>query len=235
MKPHWLLLAAVLAASTAFTSFHASAQNARDAKPSGTMIEFSIDASRSLPNDLARATAYAEATDVNSAELAKRVNANIAAAIALAKTYSTVKIQTGTSHSYPNYYKTGRSIESWRMRSELLLESRDTAALSELLGKLQANLGVSKISQQVSPQARRKAEEDIIVDAMSAFQERAQRIAAAVKKNYRIKQININNSRSPVIPIMRATTAMAETAPMPIEAGENQISVTLTGQIELTE
>jgi len=38
--------------------------------------------------------------------------------------------------------KLGRTIEAWRMRSEILLETRDMAALSELLGKLQATLSV---------------------------------------------------------------------------------------------
>ncbi len=38
------------------------------------------------------------------------------------------------------------------------------------------------------------------------------------------------------VPVLRAKTmAMAEAAPMPVEAGESEVSVHVTGQIELLE
>lgn len=213
-----------------------AAPTMRAAKSSGPLIEFSIETSRTLTSDLARAAAIAEGSDDDAAVLAKRINASIAAAIASAKAYPTVKVHTGTSNTQAVYSKTGRSVEGWRMRSELLLESRDAAALSELLGKLQASLTVSKISQQISPQARRKFEEELSIEAIANFQERAQKIAGAMKKPYRIKQMQLHAAQ-PAMPLARMSSASAASsgdAP-PIVAGELQISISINGQIELGE
>ena len=121
------------------------------------------------------------------------------------------------------------------MRSDLALESGDTAALSELLGKLQATMGVASLSMLPAPQTRKKAENQAMVDAIAAFQERAEVVAAALGNKHRIKSLTINSSgRPPIAPLMRSAVMMsAEAAPMPIEAGETQISVTISGQIEL--
>ena len=104
----------------------------------GTSIDLSAEASRPAANDLARATVFAEATGATPSELAKRVNGLVADALRTARSYSSIRTQSGTTSTYPIYGK-GSKIEGWRMRSDLALESADTAALSELLGKLQSS------------------------------------------------------------------------------------------------
>ncbi|MFX7329041.1 SIMPL domain-containing protein, partial [Acinetobacter baumannii] len=103
------------------------------------------EASRLAPNDLARAQAYIELGDTTPGPLAKKVNAAMQSALATTKPYTSVKVRSGNTSTYPVYSKNGRTIESWRMRSELLLESKDQAALSELLGKLQTQLAVGQL------------------------------------------------------------------------------------------
>ena len=214
----------------------ASAQ-AEPTKSSGTLVDFSAESTTTVANDLAQAVAYMEAGDVAAGPLAKRVNAAMAQALATTKAYSAVKAKSGNTWTNPVYGKNDRSIQSWRMRSELLLESRDVAVLAELLGKLQASLAVGQITLMPAPETRRKAEEAATQEAILAFQDKARRIAATLGKPYRIRQMNIGNSggRPPFYPMARAAMMQAEAAPMPVEAGDSTLTVSISGQIELTE
>lgn len=199
-----------------------------------TTIELSSEASRPAANDLARATVSAEANGSTPGDLSKQVNAQIADALKTAKAFPSVKTQSGATSTYPSYSKIGK-IESWRMRSDLSLESGDTAALSELLGKLQTSLGVSNLALQPSPETRKRAENEAMLDAITAFKARAKVIADALGKPYRIKHLTVNTNGRIAQPIFRAAakSMASEAAPMPMEAGESLISVTISGQIEL--
>ena len=206
------------------------------AAPASTTIDLNADASRPAANDLARATVFAEASSQSPGEAARKVNAQITEAVSTAKGFSRVKVQTTGTQTYPVYAKGGK-IESWRMRSEIALESTDTAALSELIGKLQANMGVSGVTLLPSPETRKKAENEATLEAIAAFKSRAKLVAEALGKPYRIKSLVIGGQQyRPPMPMLRAAPMAAmEAAPMPMEAGESQISTTVSGQIELTD
>lgn len=207
------------------------------APATGTLIELSAEANRPTANDLFRATVFSEASNSNSAVLARQVNQQVATALAVTKEYATVKTRTGGTYTSPIYAKNGSSIESWRMRSEVQLESRDAPALAELLGKLQGTLGVSQINATPAPETAQKAEADATVGAIQAFRERAGLIAGTLGKKYKIREMSVGNSnRSPVYPMLRGKAMMAaEAAPMPVEGGESQIVINITGKIELTD
>ncbi len=227
--PLWLLLAAL-----------ASGVQAAD-KPavpaSGIVVDLNAEASRLAPNDLARAQAYIELGDSTPSALAKKVNTIMQSAIATSRTYASVKVRSGNTSTYPVYGKTGRSIESWRMRSELLLESKDQAALSELLGKLQTQLAVGQLTLEPSEDAARQAENEAIADGIAAFNARAKIVADSLGKSWRILHMNVNHTSGMPPPrpmLMRSKAMMAEVAAdMPVEAGESRVSVTISGQIEI--
>ena len=199
-----------------------------------TVIELSSETSLPAVNDLVRATVSAEATGTTPGELSKQVNGLIADALKTAKATPAVKTQSGGTSTYPIYSKGGK-IESWRMRSELSLESANIAALSELLGKLQTSLTVSNLMFQPSPETRKKVENAVMLDAISAFKTRAKVISDAMGKPYHIKQLVVNTSGRYVQPMMRAAakSMVSDASPMPMEAGETQVSATVSGQIEL--
>lgn len=198
------------------------------------IVELSAEASRPAINDLVRATAFAEAAGTTPGDLSRQINQQIAEALKIAKTYPAVRTQSGGTTTYPVYAKSGK-IESWRMRSELSLESGDAAAVSELLGKLQASLGVSNLQLQPSAETRRKVESEAMIDAIAAFKGRAKVIADALGMSYRIKQLSVSTSGRVVQPMFRgaAKTMAMEAAPMPVEAGESQVSANVSGQIEV--
>lgn len=71
----------------------------------GPSIELTAEASRPAANDMVRATVYAEASGSNPAELARRVNQDIAEGIRVAKARSAISVKSGNQNTYPVYGK----------------------------------------------------------------------------------------------------------------------------------
>jgi len=205
--------------------------------PPPTTIDLSAEALRAAPNDLAVATAYVEIIDASPAAVAREVNKVVAAALDIANGYQQVKTQSSNTQTWPVYGNNGRQIEAWRMRSGLRLESRDVAALSGLLGKLQSIMAVSQINLQPAPETRHKVLNEATVDAIRAFEQRAKTIAGALGKSYRIRHLNIGTPGAypPPMPRMRATLTTAEVDAPPLQAGESQMTVKISGTIELLD
>lgn len=204
----------------------------------GALVDLSADANRPAANDMVRASVYSEANGSNPAELAKRINADMTEALKVIRSKAGISVKSGHQSTYPVYGQT-RKIDGWRMRSELIIESRDLGAVSELLGNLQQmRLAVGDVSQMPAPETRRQAEDDATREAIRAFQSRAAVVAEQLGKTWRIKQLNIQQGGSAPMPMMRAARGvamLAEAAPAPLEAGESLITTTVSGQIELAD
>lgn len=199
------------------------------------VIALSAEASQPAANDLIRATVVAEATGTSPDALAQRINAQIAEGLNMAKRYPTVKTRSGNTGTYPTYGKSNR-IEGWHMRSELLIESRNIAAVSELLGQLQGALNVANLQQTPAPETKKSAENEAIVKAIEAFRARAQIVAEALGKSYRIRELSVSTGShvpGPRLYQKAMFSASTDAAPMPIEAGESLITATVEGKIEV--
>ena len=202
-----------------------------------TTVDLAAEASRPEVNVQVRAVVYSEGQGSNPAEIARRVNQEIAGALQLIRGKAGVSVKSGNQSTYPVYGR-DQKIESWRMRSELVLESRDLGAVSDLLGELQQRrLAVGNVSQMPSPETRRQVEDEATRDAIKAFQERAAVIAGALGKRWTIKQLSVSQQGGAMpMPIYRsAKVMMAEAAPAPLEAGESLLTTTVSGQIELAD
>ncbi len=208
------------------------------ASQAGALIDLAAEAGRPAANDMVRASVYSEASGSNPADLARQVNGNIGEALKLIREKKGVTVKSGNQSTYPIYTQS-RKIDGWRMRSELLIESRDFGAVSELLGRLQQmRLAVGDIAQMPSPETRRQVEDEAMREAIRAFQNRAAVVAEQLGKGWKIKQMHINQGGGSPVPIMRgarATMLAADAAPAPIEAGESTITTHVTGQIELED
>lgn len=204
----------------------------------GTTVDLTAEASRPAANDMVRATVYAEASGSNPAELARRVNQDIAEGLKTIKARTGISVKSGRQSTFPVYAQ-NQKIESWRMHSELVLESRDAAALSELLGQLQQmRLAIGSVSQLPAPETRRKVEDEATRDAIGAFRQRAAVVADVLGKPYKIRHLSIQQGgQMPPMPVMRASRAAmaADAAPPPLEAGESLVTTTVSGQIELAD
>lgn len=238
IAPRFALVMALALPAMALPSFAASTPltPGKDARP---VVEFSVEASQSAPNDLGVARLYAEDSGSNATQLAADINQRIAKALELAGSFASVKPQSDGISTWPVYAKDGQGrITSWRMRAEIRIESQDLGALSELIGRLQSTLALSHVSMQPAPETRRKTIETATVSAIRAFEQRAALIAQTLGRRYRITQMTIGDSGfHPPMPVrMRAAPAMmADAAPAPLEGGESQLGVTISGRIELLD
>jgi len=187
---------------------------------------------------MVRASVYSEASGKNPAELAQRVNADIAEALKLIRSKDGISVKSGQQSTYP-VYSQGQKIDGWRMRSELVLESKDQEGVSALLGKLQQmRLAVGGVSMLPSPETRRKAEDEATREAIVAFQSRAAVIADQLGKGWKIKQLNVQQGGGMPMPMLRAARGVmmaAEAAPAPLEASESLVTTNVGGQIELAD
>ncbi len=214
-------------------------QAAETEHPDAQTVEFSAEASRGAPNDLAVAILFAERSGPDAASLAQEVNRSIDAALETARGYGDVKVQSAGAHTWPVYAENGNGrIEGWRMRSEIRLESRDLTAVSTLIGKLQASLALSQVSMHPAPETRSKAADEATIEAIRAFEQRATLIAGALGKRYRLRHMAFADGgfHPPMRALMRAAPAMmAEATPAPLEGGESEVSVSVSGRIELID
>ncbi|MFT4171216.1 MAG: SIMPL domain-containing protein [Rhodocyclaceae bacterium] len=227
---------AITACSLACLSGGALAQTTLP-KAEWPTASLSAEASRPAPNDMGHVTVYVEDTGNNPADLARKINQRIGNALALTKPYDSVKTQSAGTQTYPIYTKNSTRIESWRMRSELSLESKDLAALSELTGKLQSIAAVEQLTLAPSPETQKRVADDAMVDAIKAFEARAEVVARALGKRYRIKKLNINTNGGRPVYLRQAPAAMKMdmAAAAPIEAGDSLVTVNVSGSVELID
>src|SRR5574343_352254 len=162
----------------------------------GALIDLTAEASHPAANDMVRSSVYSEASGSNPGDLARQVNGNIGEALKLIREKKGVTVKSGNQSTYPIYTQS-RKIDGWRMRSELLIESKDFGAVSELLGRLQQmRLAVGDIAQMPSPETRRQAEDAAMREAIRAFQNRAAVVGEQLGKGWKIKQMHIKDRKS---------------------------------------
>jgi predicted secreted protein len=199
------------------------------------LVSLNAQAEREIPNDLLTAMLAAESEGADPVQLADGINRAMQRALATALAYKTVKAQSAGYQTIPIYDK--NRVARWRVRQELRLESADFAAATELIGKLQSSLMVTGLTLSVSGEARRKAENALIAEALAAFDERARVVRDAMKaKGYRVRDLQVSPGGTPprAVFAMAARAMASESLAAPaVEAGSTRILITVSGTIQL--
>ncbi len=206
------------------------------------VVEMQSAAEREVANDTMNATLYVEQNDANAQQLASNINRILTEGLRLSKDYASVKVRSGNLQTTPVYSGGGSSsrapqLTGWRGRGELRLETRDFPAGAALIGKLQASMQLAGISFGVSPESRKKAEDELIGEAIGAFKSRADLVKSVMGgKGYKIQRIGLSTGYSgpprPVPMMAMAKSADASYAP-PVEGGNSTVSVQVNGVIEV--
>lgn len=146
-----------------------------------------------------------------------------------------VDVQTGNFSLYPRYNQKG-AMAGWHGTAELVVEGRDTAVIGQLVGRI-TSMAVGRVSQGLSREARERSEAEVAGQAIAAYRAKA---AEYAKKfgyaGYVLREVNVGAGEPPgsPIPMMRATAASMESAPLPVEAGKATVTVTVSGTVRLT-
>jgi predicted secreted protein len=226
-----LALGAVLAA------FAAAAQPQLE-PPRYNQVDLQAEVSREVQNDLMTAGLYAEANDASAARVADQLNRSTADALKIAGEFKSVKTRSGFTNTFPVYDRAGK-LTGWRGRSEIRLESKDFAAMANLIGKLQSSMQLGNVGFTVSPELRRQTENELITEAVAAFRSRAEIAAKAIGgKSYKIRRIGINTGGMfpgprPMMAERAVAAAAPAVAPPAFEGGTSMVQVTANGSVEV--
>jgi predicted secreted protein len=208
---------------------------ASDAPAPMNRVSFQVESSRDVANDWIEAVVGITDEDVDSAQLADRINAAMARAMAVAKAASAVRVKSGGYATHP-VYEDGK-IRRWRASQDLVLESADIEAITQLVGKLQKELQLRSIGFSISPERRRATEDELIAEALTAFKARAEIVRENLgASHYEVVELSIDTQGgSPPRPVFAEARAMAaaQVAPPALEGGTSRLSVRVNGTIEL--
>ena len=199
--------------------------------PRPPTVTLSASATASVPNDRMQATLRAEADNADAAAAANAVNARMAKALARAK--ATAGVEASTS-GYSSYQMTDKAnVTRWRVAQTLKLEGSDFAALSTLVSQLQADGGlvIDNTQFHVSDASRKKAEEALTQQAIKGWQARAAEAASGFGfGGWRVGNVAIQTGDfvRPQ-PVMRAMSYESKSAPVAMEAGNSDVTVTVSG------
>ena len=200
-------------------------------------VGFSVERSREVANDWVTAVLSVSHEDPKASEVAARINRDMGWAMGLAKAKSAVRPRSGGYSTFPVHDPRRGELRHWRGTQELVLESADVDALTALVGELQERLQVQSLAFSVSPERRRKIEDELVADALAAFQQRAELVRKSFgASGFRLVEVHVGTAGGgppPVRPMMRTMAADAEMAPPAVEGGTSELSVTASGSIEL--
>jgi predicted secreted protein len=217
----------------------ASAQTVLDVGPvSQPVVTITAAATSNVANDRMHAFLRAEAEDADATKAASLVNARMARALTRARGVAGVEASTA---GYSSYQITEQNKPvRWRVAQALSLESGDFAALSDLVSKLQGTDGLllANLNFSVSEATRRAAEDALTQQAIGNWQQRAQAAAKGFgATGWRAGRITIQGADygRPPQPMYRASVAADRAAPVAVEAGMSEITVTVSGEAILEQ
>jgi len=200
--------------------------------PTPPTVTLSASATSSVPNDRMLAWMRAESDNADAAAAANLVNTRMAKALARAKAAKGIDASTS---GYSSFQIAEKNVPArWRVAQTLKLESSDFTALSGLISQLQAEGGLVVDGTQfsVSETTRRKAEETLTQQAIKAWQARATEAAHGFGfDSWRVGKVAIQagDSFRPQ-PVMRAMAFEAKAAPVAMEGGNSDVTVTVSGE-----
>jgi predicted secreted protein len=187
-----------------------------------------------VQNDRLQAWLTAEAENANPAAAASEVNATVAKALASAKAYPAVKLATAgySTQQVLDKQKPNR----WRVVQTLRLDSSDFTAAASLISRLQDEGGLllSGMGFSLTDKTRREAEDSVTQQAIKSWQVRAQQAAIGLGfAGWRPGHVSVQTGDAGrAYPVMRAQTLAgpAGAAPVALEAGTTDVSVTVSGE-----
>lgn len=208
----------------------------RPADSPAPVLRIEAQATREVTDDTAVMVFFVERDGAQSSALQSSVNLVLQAALAELKRDTALQVRSGAYHTMPRNNREGR-IEGWRVRAELIAETTDMAAISRASATLSGRMSVASIGFRLSGARRTETENALTTEAAERFFARAR--AAAKALGYpEIELVEANfNAGSPPVAMARASFARgemaADAAPVPIEPGRSQVTVSISGALRL--
>lgn len=201
-------------------------------------ISLRAEVQQSVNNDTLTVTLFTQEQDTDPAKLAKRITATLNQGLETARSNKQIKVASGNRSSQPVYDEKRENIIAWRERGEIQLKGTDFAQVSAVTGELLNDLNLDSMTFSLSSDSRSKTEDQLIQQAIEAFQKRAKIATQTLGgSDYKIVQLNLNTQYRQPRPYLRtnkmAMAADSSGAPA-VEGGQADVSVNADGVIEVT-
>lgn len=196
-------------------------------------------ASQSVDNDELVVSMWVSREGPNTQDITRWVLNQLQAATAHAKRVDGVQLQIGQVSTTPVWDQQGKTA-NWSAQAELILVSKNTAALAPLSSELTRWMRIQSLQYRLSSEKRLVTEKALIQDMASNFQDKASSISQAFGfKGYTIKSLNFSPTPErpfpQPMPLMRSMKGdmAAPAIAVPQEGGKTTVSVGMQALIEL--
>lgn len=217
------------------------AQNPVIVPPPQNVLQLASSATVEVPQDWLSVTLSTrrEGDDANAVQtqLKTALDAALVEARKAARA-GQVEVRSGSFSIYPRYSPKG-GVNGWQGTADMVIEGRDTAAVSQLAGRLQT-LTVARTAFSLSREAREKVESEVAASAIGRFRAQAEAYAKQFGfAGYTIREVNVSlGNEMRVAPVLRSALAAApaqmQDAALPVEAGRANVTATVNGSVQMS-
>lgn len=223
-------------------SVHATAQEVQTpmANHAINTIQLSSNASVSVAQDLLKISLSTTKEGVEAGQVQEQLKKAVDEALKQLKTNassSTYSVQTGNFSLNPRYSNQGK-LNGWQGSAEISIEGKDFGAIANSAGSVKTMV-ISTTVFSLSEEKRLEASAKAQSIAIERFKQRSVGIAKSFGfTDYTIKNVAITDSGSEHEPVFAARSknmvfAMADSAPVPVQAGSSEVLVRVNGSILL--
>lgn len=203
------------------------------------VVQLSAQGSIEAPQDLLSISMNTTRQGPDAGTVQNQLKAALDAALAQARQGARpdqMDVHTGSFNLSPRYDRDGK-ITGWQGSVELVLQGRDFALISATAGKIQT-LTVGNVTFGLSREQRERVEGEAQTMAIDHFKARASQIAKDFGfAGYTLREVSVNTNDQVMPPrprmmAMEARAAMSD-APVPVQAGNSTVLVTVSGTVQL--
>jgi predicted secreted protein len=209
--------------------------------PPTHVVTLSASGFMDVPQDWLSITLSIHREGSDAAALQAQIKQALESALTLARAAAApgqLELRSGPMGLYPRYGSNGKT-NGWSASAELVIEGRDFVRVSSAAGSI-TTLNVSGMAFSLSREARQKLESDVQAMAIERFKARAAEVARSFGfQGYALREITVGSTDQGATPYPRAMAMRSKAelvsadAPVPVEAGKSQLSVLVSGSIQL--
>lgn len=194
------------------------------------VISFSTEVTKDVDYDVMEVTLFVKEENKNLKELNQTINQKVNAALEVLKKQSAVEVKKNTRSTQVRYDSKGKQ-SGWIERADLVLESKDFVALSQVISDINDTFAIADVVQKLSKETSAKFEDEMIKSALAQFQHKAQLIQTSLNaKGYEVVNLNLDSKNE--IPYLYER--MKSTSKMKSFYSENdEVNLDNNGKVEL--